>query len=211
MERREPACPTCGSAVAPFEVSEGRCRECRQRPARVSGTVRVGPYKAYLGQAVRAFKYKGREELGTVLGGWLAKAVEQAPWRERVEAIVSVPTHWRRRLTRPFHAAEPLASVVGRQAGLPRVPILRRVRAGPRQIGLSHTERAKNVLGAFAIRKGVTLRRARLLLIDDVRTTGATIEECAKVLRRNGAAEVYAAVIVTVGWARPGAQLLGTV
>ena len=165
----------------------------------------------HMAQLLRAFKYQGREELGTMLGGWLAEAVEQAPWRERVEAIVSVPTHWRCRFTRPFHAAEPLASVVARRTGLPSVPLLRRVRAGPHQIGLSHTERAKNVLGAFAVRKGATMRNARLLLIDDVRTTGATIEECAKVLRRSGAAEVYAAVVVTVGWARAGAQLLGTI
>ena len=134
-----------------------------------------------------------------LLGGWLVEAIETAPWRERIEAVVSVPTHWKRRFNRPFHAADALASVVARKVSLPHVPVLRRVRAGPRQIGLSHTERSANVRGAFSIRKGVTLRNARLLLIDDVRTTGATLEECAKVLRRGGAAEVYAAVVLRVG------------
>ena len=65
---------------------------------------------------------------------------------------------------------------------------------------MTYTERAKNVLGAFALCRGVKLDQARLLLVDDVRTTGATIDECAKILRQSGAAEVYAAVVVTVGW-----------
>lgn len=129
----------------------------------------------------------------------MAEAVETAPWRERVEAVVSVPTHWKRRFNRPFHAADALASFVARRVNLPHLAVLRRVRAGPHQIGLSPTDRAANVRGAFAVRKGVTLHDARLLLIDDVRTTGATVEECAKVLRREGAAEVYAAVVLRVG------------
>jgi predicted amidophosphoribosyltransferase len=76
--------------------------------------------------------------------------------------------------------------------------VLRRVRGGPHQIGLSHSQRVENVRGAFAMARGVTLRGARLLLVDDVMTTGATLNECAKVLRRGGAAEVYAAVVLTV-------------
>lgn len=88
---------------------------------------------------------------------------------------------------------------MARRLNLPLVRVLRRTRAGPHQIGLSYTARAANVRGAFAMRPGVELRDARLLLIDDVRTTGATINECAKVLQASGAAEVYAAVVVAVG------------
>lgn len=159
----------------------------------------MGIYRDLLGQLLRAYKYHGREELALLLGGWLTEAIETAPWRERIEAVVSVPTHWIRRFNRPFHAADALASFVARKVRLPHVPVLRRTRAGPHQIGLSDTERTANVRGAFAIRKGMTLRDAKLLLIDDVRTTGATLEECAKVLRRGGAAEVYAAVVLRVG------------
>jgi len=159
----------------------------------------VGIYRDLLGQLLRAYKYHGREELALLLGGWLTEAIETAPWRDRIEAVVSVPTHWKRRFNRPFHAADALAASVARKASLPHVSILRRVRAGPRQIGLSETERAANVRGAFAIRKGVVLRDARVLLIDDVRTTGATLEECAKILHRAGATEVYAAVVLRVG------------
>ncbi|MGB2985954.1 MAG: phosphoribosyltransferase family protein [Phycisphaerae bacterium] len=157
------------------------------------------PAVTTLGQVIRTYKYHGCEELEPVLGGWLAEVVGEAPWLDRIEAIVSVPTHWKHRLGRPLYAADMLASIVARKTGLPHVPILRRVRGGPHQIGLSYTARVENVRGAFAIRRGVALRDARLLLIDDVKTTGATLNECAKALRHAGAAEVYAAVVVTTG------------
>lgn len=198
----EPACPRCGANVSPFEVADGLCRTCRIRPPRVLGTARVGAYGPALRQLIRAYKYRGREEIGPILGGWLTCEIQRSTWFERVQALVAVPTHWRRRLTRPFHAAEALAKCVSRRTGLPDVPVLRRVRAGPRQVGLSHAARAANVRGAFAVHRGTSLRRARLLLIDDVKTSGATLDECAKVLRRAGAAEVYAAVITRADLAR---------
>jgi len=198
-EGAAPACPTCAAPVSRYEVSLGRCGQCRGRSLRIAGTVRVGIYRDLLGRLLRAYKYHGREELALLLGGWLAESIETAPWRDRIEAVVSVPTHWKRRFNRPIHAADALASYVARKASLPHVSVLSRIRAGPHQIGLSHTERTANVRGAFVIRKGVVLREARVLLIDDVRTTGATLEECAKVLRRGGAAEVYAAVVLRVG------------
>ena len=203
VEFEEEACPMCAATVAPYEVRDGRCGKCRGRRPSIGGTVRVGPYAENLGRLIRNYKYGGRDQLGALLGGWLTQSVANAPWLKRVEAIVSVPTHWRRRLRRPLHAADALALVVARKQSLPHMPILRRVRAGPHQVGLSYEQRAKNVRGAFALRRGVSLRDARLLLIDDVKTTGATLAECAKILRRAGAAEIYAAVVVTVGWGRP--------
>lgn len=202
VECDQAACPTCARDVAPFEVCEGRCKICRDKRLRIVGTVRVGPYAENLGRLIRSYKYAGRDQLGPVLGGWLTRRVAEAPWRERVEAVVSVPTHWRHRIRRPLHAADALASVIAKKQGLPHVSILRRVRAGPHQVGLSYEQRTGNVRGAFALCSGGELRRARLLLVDDVTTTGATLKECAKVLRRAGAAEVYAAVVLSVGWNR---------
>ncbi len=210
-DRKKPACPTCASSVAPYEVSERRCRWCRGGRLPIVETVRVAQYAEGLGQLVRSYKYHGREELEPVLGGWLAQAVDNAPWLDRVEAVVSVPTHWKHRITRPLYAADALASIVAAKIGMRHVPLLRRVRAGPHQIGLSYAQRLRNVRGAFALRRNVTLRDARLLLIDDVKTTGATLNECAKVLRRGGAAEVYAAIVVTAGWDRSTGQTLPSI
>lgn len=199
-ERRTPACPKCARSVAPFEVSDGRCKACRGRRLPVVGMVRVATYADAFSTLVRSYKYHGRQSLEPALGGWLAEAVDVAPWRDRVEAVVAVPTFWRRRVTRPLHAAEALAAVAAKGLRLPNVSLLRRTKGGPHQIGLTYRERLQNVRGAFELRRSAALRDARLLIIDDVKTTGATVNECAKVLRRAGAAEVYAAVLVTVSW-----------
>ena len=203
-DRAIPACPRCGRTTAPHEVADGKCRECRRSPPRVAGTVRVGPSGTPLVRLVRAHKYRGRENLGAMLGGWLAEEARTSPWIDRVEVITSVPTHWRHRLRRPLHAADVLAARVARQLDTPYVPLLRRLRGGPHQVGLSYTARLANVRGAFALKRKVVLRNPRILLIDDVQTTGATINECARALLLGGAAEVYAAMVVNVGWTRGG-------
>ncbi len=191
---QEPACPTCGRSVAKYEVSQRICGDCRGKIPRVNGTVRVGPYAHVMQPLIKAFKYQCQENVLELFGPKLANVVLKATWFSRVEAIAIVPTHWRRRLRRPFYAPSSLADYVSRACHLPLAPILRRTRCGPHQIGLSYKARVQNVRGAFALRKGVKLSKARILLIDDVKTTGATIEECARVLRGNGATEVYAAV-----------------
>jgi competence protein ComFC len=114
--------------------------------------------------------------------------------------VTWIPTHWRTRLHRPLHAAEVLADHVARAMGIPAVAILRRTSAGRHQVGLTYTERIENVRGLYALRKGVSLDAARILIVDDVRTTGATLDHCARVLRRGGAAEVYGAVALKVTW-----------
>jgi competence protein ComFC len=196
IERSIPFCPTCGQSVARFEVHEGRCALCRQEGTRLSGTVRVGPYDQLLGHLVRAYKYGGREELEPLLGHWLTEAVAQSPWFERIEVVSTVPTHWWNRLRRPLHAAEALAKYVARRIERPFVPLLRRRHPGRRQTGLTGMQRRENVRGLFGPARAVTLEKARVLLVDDVRTTGATLEQCAKILKRQGAREIYAAIVV---------------
>lgn len=206
--RAEKACPTCAASVSEYEVRRDRCSDCRNLRPKIRGMVRAGSYHGPMGGIVRGYKYHGREELAPMLGEWLADAVACAPWRDRVEAVVSVPTHWKRRFARPFHAADALAAHVAKRIHLLHAPLLRRVRAGPHQVGLAFEARLTNVRGAFELRKGVKLDRPRLLLVDDVRTSGATLNECAKVLHRAGAAEIYAAVVVRVGFIAPGSRML---
>jgi len=197
-ERGRPSCPACGRTVSRHGVFDGCCRDCLTEHLKFTGITRVGEYRGKLGALIRAYKYHGRTRLEPLLSAWLTEAVAAAPWRSRVEAVVSVPTHWRHALGRPLYAADALADRVAKAAALPRARVLRRIRGGPHQIGLSFSERTDNVRGAFAMRRGVSLHGARLLLIDDVKTTGATLKECTKVLLAGGAAEVFAAVIVTV-------------
>lgn len=197
---RMPGCPRCAGTIAPHELSAGLCAACRRDPPRVFGTVRTGAYHGRLADAVRRYKYDAREDLHPLLSTKLTAAVRDAPWLPRIEVVTFVPTHWRRHLMKPFYTAERLARSLSVDFDLPLAALLRRTRAGPHQIGLSPTARLANVRGAFAPARGVKLQQARLLLVDDVKTTGATMEECAKVLRAAGAAEVYGAVLARVEW-----------
>lgn len=171
---------------------------CRQQGTRLAGTVRLGPYRSPVGKYLRSLKFHGREDLARPLACGLADALRRSPWFERVEALTAVPSHWTRRIARPVRASDLIARELAEAVDRPLLPILRRVRGGPHQIGLSYTQRMRNVHGAFALRPGVELENARLLIVDDVMTTGATMEECARVLRRGGAAEVFAAVLARV-------------
>lgn len=197
-EFAQPACGLCGGFVPVGAKNSPCCARCLKKRPRVRGTTRVASYREQFGELIKQYKYKGRQELEGVLGGWLAAAIHKSPWPDRVEAVVPVPTCWRHRFSRPLHAAERLARQVARERDLPCVSVLRRTRAGRHQVGLPYDQRVANIRGAFALRRGVKLKDARLLIIDDVRTTGATLEECSKILLAGGAAELYAGVLATV-------------
>ena len=166
----------------------------------VKRTARVGPYEGSLRELFLAYKFRRREGLAPLLSRWLSLAVQSHDWLDRVEVVTFVPSHWRRRLLKSVYPARMLATHAARNLGLPFAPLLRRVHARYHQIGLSYAARRENVRDAFSMARGVRLAKARVLLIDDVRTTGATLEECARVLRRGGAAEVFAAVVCKADW-----------
>lgn len=197
--RSAASCPRCAGPIGPYGAATGFCQKCRNRTLRVGGTVRVAMYDGVFAALIRAWKYHGQERLAAPLGMWLVEQVRASSWADRIEAVVPVPTHWLHRLGRPLYAAETLATATAKRMDRPCVPLLRRVRAGPHQIGLTYTQRQANVRGAFAVARGVRINQARVLLIDDVRTTGATLEECARILLKAGCADVYAAVAATAG------------
>jgi ComF family protein len=194
-ERLAEGCPIYGWERGAYEASWDGCGACRELQPRVMGTARVGAYGAKAGVLIRQYKFRERQDVEPLLIEWLADSVSAARWFDRVEAVTYVPTHWRRMLKGRFHVARLLARGVARRLDFPCVSLLRRTRSGPRQVGLSYHQRIENVRGAFSLIPGASVRGARILIIDDVRTTGATLEECAKALRRGRASEIYAAVV----------------
>jgi len=151
-----------------------------------------------MAKLVQAFKYGGRDDLAEVLGRYLADAIGVAEWGETVHAVLCVPTHWRHSLGRRFYAPQMLLRVVSRHTAIPRGPVLRRAQAGPHQFDVPRSQRAANIRGKFAMIAGASVTGARLCVIDDVSTTGATLNECARVLKRAGAAAVFGAVVAKV-------------
>jgi competence protein ComFC len=194
-ERLGECCPVCAGNVGPFEASWDGCGACRKMRFRILGTARVGAYSSQAGALIRQYKFSERHDVEPLLIEWMADAVAASRWADRVEAVTYVPTHWRRMFRGRFHVARVLACGVAKRLDLPCVPLLRRTRSGPRQIGLSYNQRTANVRGAFSLIPGASVRGARVLIIDDVRTTGATLEECAKALKRGRVTEIYAAVV----------------
>lgn len=148
---------------------------------------------------VHAFKYGDRLDLAPTLGRWMANAGREL--REGADALVPVPLHWRRLWARRFNQSAALSRVIAAEWSVPIVhSALKRVKATAQQVGLSKAERAHNVQGAFRVVPDLTseIRGRRLVLIDDVLTSGATTDACARALLRAGAERVDALVFARV-------------
>jgi len=154
---------------------------------------------------VHAFKYGDRLDLAPTMGRWMGNAGR--PLLAEADAIVPVPLHWRRQWARRFNQSALLAEVIGKASGVAvDHAALRRVKATPQQVGLSQAERAQNVQGAFRVPPSAKSEVAgrRLLLVDDVLTSGATVDACSRALLRAGAAQVDVLVFArVVAAARP--------
>lgn len=149
---------------------------------------------ALLPRAIKRFKYRFARSLAGSLGEVLGRAFPQEDfWQQAV--LVPVPLHFRRKFWRGFNQADLLAQVLSEQFKLPRQNLLKRVRYTLPQSRLKRTKRLQNLQKAFQLRSKQALPPSRLILVDDVASTGATLRECAKVLRRAGAGEVWGVVL----------------
>jgi ComF family protein len=148
---------------------------------------------------VQALKYGDRLDLAPTMGGWMRHA--GADLLAEADALVPVPLHWTRSWMRRFNQSAVLGKVISAGCGVPVVHrALRRVKATPHQVGLSRTERAANVQGAFRVSAEyrVDVAGRRLVLVDDVLTSGATADACSRALLRAGAASVDVLVFARV-------------
>lgn len=171
---------------------QGRCTLCRLGLTGFDTVYTFGSYQDTLRELIHLFKYRQMRPLARPLGALVARAI---PREHRFDLIIPMPLHWKKRWSRGYNQSELLAQEVARRWGVPVANIVRRVKATAPQAGLSNSKRRLNVRGAFAIRKGANLKGLRVLLIDDVLTTGATASACAKVLKRAGASHVAVAAV----------------
>ena len=148
---------------------------------------------------VHALKYGDRLDLAPMMGRWISRAGREV--LAEADALVPVPLHWRRLWTRRFKQSAMLAAAVSAASGVPMVTdALKRVKATVQQVGLSRSERAANVQGAFRVPeqgKAAVVGR-RLIVLDDVLTSGVTVEGCARALLRAGASNVDVLVFARV-------------
>jgi ComF family protein len=181
-----PWCARCGLPF-PYPMGDGAiCGECSQdAPAwdRARAALRYDQKSRHL---ILAFKHADETHLARALGRWMLRAGSEA--LEGADLLLPVPLHWTRLFRRRYNQAALLAHAIRGCGGPPVAPdwLVRRRRT-PSQGRLGPSLREKNVRGAFALRPGRSVSGKRVVLVDDVLTTGATVAECARVLRRGGA------------------------
>lgn len=210
--REAALCPACWRKIAfierPFCERLGLPFAADLGPGTISPQAAADPPVYDRARAVAAFgegparelvhqlKYGDRPDLARPMGRWMARAGSEL--LAGADVIVPVPLHWRRLLQRRFNQAAALAQEIGRASGLPvETTALARVKATTPQVGLSRAARAGNLQGAFRAPKGAFAGR-RVVLVDDVATSGATLNAAARALRRAGAAGVDALVFARV-------------
>ena len=192
-------CRRCGGQIRESESSSERCPRCKHARLQFDAAVTLGSYHAGLRAVVLHMKRPSHEPLSLAMGSLLAQRRREQLLEQQPDLIIPIPMFWMRRLGRGVNSPDIVARCLGQSLGRPvRRDILVRRRNTLPQARLSPTRRVENVRGAFRIRRGQLLQDARVLLVDDILTTGATCSEAAKMLKRAGAATVAVAVIARV-------------
>ena len=192
----EPVCERCGKPIA--SERDGLCTDCsrRQRPS-LSAGLALWVYQDDTRKAMVGFKYGGFQRDALYFADVLAERGHERIFQWDPDVLVPIPIHRKRARYRGFNQAELLAEALGERLQLPTERLLTRVRATTALKSLTPGERRRSLMQAFAVDESVfdPARHRRVVLIDDIYTTGATMEACAGLLREAGAEAVYSACL----------------
>lgn len=181
-----PVCSLCGIPFVSKASDDHPCSECASSPPPYAMARSVFTYEGPVKEAIHMFKFSGRATLGAPLGALLRLVKESLP--APPELVIPVPLHIRRLRARGFNQSLLLAREAAKMFSSPLCyDNLKRSRHTEQQISLTHGERAANVAGAFVLQRPGEVEGRAVALVDDVYTTGATIKECARVLKKAGA------------------------
>jgi ComF family protein len=193
-----PLCNVCGRPFPDASGDDHACGLCLARPPHFE---RAWAWACYpraeieehpLRQAVQKFKYGRKVSLGKPLGRLMARGCGEFLRDCEADVIIPVPLHPKRLRWRGFNQSVLLARQLSRAYGVAMDPFaLRRIKATPPQTQLNEEERRRNVRGAFALAPGRSVEGKKVLLVDDVYTSGATVNECSGTLRRHGAGQIF--------------------
>jgi ComF family protein len=188
-------CPRCAAIVNPAELSSGDCARCRDERFRFERVFALARYEGASREAVLRMKRVTEEPLMMAMGGLLTRRFAEQLAALNVDVVVPIPLHWTRRLARGTNAPELMGEVVARglHCAFGRRS-LRRKRRTRKLAELSRQERKSTLRDAFAVGNGCDFFNARVLLIDDVLTTGTTCDVAARTLLKAGAAAVWVLV-----------------
>lgn len=172
-------CQRCHS----FGVYSDWCHNCHQWPDYLIENIAIWPYEGHWQQLILDYKFRNKPWLAETLAEELRPFVPK-----NYDLLVPVPLHPHRLQERGYNQSELLAKELSYKTGIPCATVLERTRDTPHQTGLNRTERLQNLEDAFSVRTGYSVEGKKIILIDDVFTTGTTILQCARTLHRQGAA-----------------------
>jgi ComF family protein len=190
-----PFCIRCGEPYDGAIPGAFLCPNCAEREWTLSWARAAWRAEGTVREAIHDFKYRGQFDRLSLLADWLEDGFREFAAGHRWDGLVFVPLHPLRRRERGFNQAEELCRMLGRRQGIPVLPCLRRPVPTPKQSWLTRGARLRNLLGAFSFNPRFDVAGLHLLLVDDVFTTGATAEACARVLASEGASRVAALTI----------------
>ena len=191
-------CRRCGRNVSPYVACEGVCPNCRDEEIHFDGIARAGKYAELLRDMILSFKHD-KTELNSIMV-WLADtALLTSTFLNDIDFFVPVPLHWRKRLRRGYNHSYLVARGLKHPTAKVNTDLVRIRHTKEQPTMMTVTARAKNVAGAFAVRYRHPFEGKQICLVDDIKTTGATLNECVKTLKEAGASKVFALVLSVAG------------
>jgi ComF family protein len=186
-----PYCSVCGIPFISKEVESHPCGACVTHRKYFTMARALGTYEGSLQEAIHHWKYEGKTNLTPFFAEWLAEGLKRYWEPDSLDLLIPVPLHTQRLRERGFNQALVLVKELSRRTGIPyRKTTLQKKKPTVPQVNLSGAERGKGLRGAFHVIGKEELVGKSALLVDDVYTTGATVNECSRVLRRGGAKRV---------------------
>ncbi len=200
LQIRPPRCSSCGLPFQSFsDNSEYLCGDCILQMPPFSGARSFGYYTAELSKLIQEFKFHGRRNLVDLLAPLLAGTFFDHWVPEDFDLIVAVPLHQKRKRQRGYNQSELLARSLSRRIAIPCQQALMRIRSTLPQVGLTDSQRQENVRNAFRCHNPESISQRRILLIDDVMTTGATVASAAQALIDGGALRISVLTVARAG------------
>jgi competence protein ComFC len=191
-----PFCEVCSEPFRGAITGQFTCGNCANRHFHFNYAVATYRSEGIVRDFIHRFKYFREFRLRHQLAAWAAEGLQDARIRAQApDALVPVPLFRARQRDREFNQAAELARLIGKEAGIPLCDALLRIRNTTTQVGHDRKKRMENLRNAFAMRHSMDVRDRHLILIDDVLTTGSTLDECASVLVKAGAASVRAITV----------------
>ena len=188
-------CLGCGINVSQYGIVNNACPRCQANRFHFDRIIRCGIYDQALKKIILSFKFKDRTELALMLAMLANSALQGSGISSEIDFFVPVPIHWTRRLKRGYNQSTLIAKKLKHRTAIINTDLVRIRRTKAQMAITSPAGRARNVANAFAVRYGHNFENASVCLIDDIKTTGSTLNECAKSLKEAGAKKVIALVL----------------